>query len=239
MSYIAIPDPIIFSKSLNNSSKLLYGLIKRYVDLGKCFATNAHFSEVLNCNQRTIERSLKELISHGYIESKVVRKGERITKRILTISGSVEVPTEMSEPGGGTDKNVGEVPTKMSEVITEVNNREYNPPIPPYEKKPKKQKVDFDAIKESWNEIAVDNGLSRSLVLTDKIKNNIRKLIVVARQSGRGDYSSMEKWPKYFKTLVSESEYIDPRHKKLEWATRPETYRQLLENVYQSMGKRN
>ena len=166
-----------------------------------------------------------------------------------------------SSTKNGIPKQYQKRDTEPLSINLSINHN--NPPIPPYEKnssstsqidevnaqgseadcsdikKPKKQKVDFNAIKESWNEVAVQNGLSRSLVLTDKIKNNIRKLIVTARQSDRGDYSDTSRWSRYFSVLISESNRIEPRHKKLEWATRPETYRQLLEGVYQSMGDKN
>lgn len=247
MSYIAIPDPILFSSSLSSSSKLLYGLVKRYVDIGECYATNAHFAKVLNCNQSTIERNLKELVSQGHIISKLDRKGKKITQRILIISGSIEVPAKMTEPNGeGTRKNEGEVPAKMREVLTEVNNRNINPIIPcsKQPKKPKRntklEKEKFaQSVKQQWHKSVVQHGIKQSsngMGVTDTDINNIQRIIKYAKDEGSDmDYTSPDTWLNYFNEIFricKRKAYLQKCVKSFSWAVKPTTYQKLGDDTY-------
>jgi ribosomal protein S18 len=247
MSYIAIPDPILFSKSLSDGAKLLYGLVKRYVDIGECFATNAHFAEILNCSESSIKRYLRELVSQGYITSNVNRKGRENTSRILSISGYIEVGSKMNLPSNqGRVKNDPKVGSEMTHVLTEINNRN-NTPIIPCEvktKKPKRntklEKQKFaQSVKEQWHKSVVQNGIkqkSTGIGVTDTDINNIQRIIKYTTDEGSSiDYKNLDAWLNYFNELFricKRKIYLKKCIKSFSWSVKPTTYQKLGDDTY-------
>lgn len=60
--YVTIPAVIVYSKELNCRQKILIGMISNMSNIkGYCWATNAHFAEALDCDERTIRNDLAVL----------------------------------------------------------------------------------------------------------------------------------------------------------------------------------
>ena len=69
MGYFAVvPNPVLDSKKIADSEKLLYGRISLNLnDQGFCEKADEFFAQKSNVDERTIRRRLKNLEEHGYI----------------------------------------------------------------------------------------------------------------------------------------------------------------------------
>lgn len=260
MSYIAIQDPVGLSRKLTSSDKVLYGYIRRYIDIGECFATNEHFAELLGWSVRTVKRSIKSLIDNGFLNSKVERNGHIISKRILYISGSIEVGTKMAPPTTeGRDKNGPRVGTKMAHIITEVNNRELdNTNVLSLSKtsfdeqnlNKEKNKVTIGRLFDAWKEFSKgrkDLPDCRTSGPTRTDKNNFNLFTKTALKSRciedellkpeYHDLKTVDGWIDYWNDLCDSAQSVNRKYKKFSWAIRDKT-RELYEtNSYSWIGE--
>lgn len=68
--YINIPSKVLHNKNLKPNSKILYGEIARLSKKdGYCYASNKYLGELLNINEKSVSRLLKELKDGKYIST--------------------------------------------------------------------------------------------------------------------------------------------------------------------------
>lgn len=126
--FAIIPCLILDDKSLSDFDKILYSYISSLSKKhGHCWATNNYLSQLTKRNERTIQRSLKNLSYCGYI---VTDLDSRLGKcRVIFINsfstGLSTPPTKMSPT---PDKNVTPPPTLLSPpyMINKMINKEDN-----------------------------------------------------------------------------------------------------------------
>lgn len=83
--YINISSKILHNRNLKPNSKLLYGEIARLSHKdGYCYASNKYLGELLDINEKSVSRLLKELKESGLVRSEeIIECG--LTKRYLYI----------------------------------------------------------------------------------------------------------------------------------------------------------
>ena len=72
-SFVTVETDIILDQRISDKEKLLYSVISVLCSNKEncCYATNRYFSELLQCEQRTIQNCLFSLKKYGYINIKV------------------------------------------------------------------------------------------------------------------------------------------------------------------------
>lgn len=86
--YAIIPANVRYDKDLPPNAKLLYGEITALCnEKGYCWAGNTYFSDLYSVNKVTISRWIAQLITRGYITSKIQYKEgtKQIVNRYLQI----------------------------------------------------------------------------------------------------------------------------------------------------------
>lgn len=97
--YIIIPGPVKASKILSPQAKLLFGEIAIKCNLyGYCWATNNYFSEVFDCNVRSIQRYIKELEDANFVAIELIEDVENGTKRKITATVLSQHPATVLSP---------------------------------------------------------------------------------------------------------------------------------------------
>lgn len=241
MSYIVIPDNIFFNKNLSDKAKMLYGLIKRYIDIGECFATTAHFAEKLNFSKRSVERCLKELYDNNLVVSKIEKEGKEIVKRVLSLPSSIEIFNKSRDidtakyDGTPTDTDGGTLPTQMAEVITETNKQNNN-------KKINKKENFAKQVKDQWNKAIINHKIKNKSVglgVTRTDINNIQRIIEYAKdEQSQFDYTKIEAWVNYFSELfriTKNKRFLQKCILSFNWAVKPDTYSKLANDTYYNL----
>ena len=103
--YAIIPANVRYDEDLTPNSKLLYGEITALCnEKGYCWASNDYFAELYKTTTRTVSRWIQQLISKGYISSKMIyREGTKEVKERHIYLGVI-----------GGDKKCQYLRTKMS-----------------------------------------------------------------------------------------------------------------------------
>jgi hypothetical protein len=84
--YAIIPAEVRYS-NLKPNAKLLYGEITALSSKeGYCFATNNYFAKLYNVTKNTISLWVSQLHSYGFISVELIKKGEQITERRISIT---------------------------------------------------------------------------------------------------------------------------------------------------------
>ena len=113
--YAIIPANVRYDEDLTANAKLLYGEITALCnEKGYCWASNDYFAELYKTSTRTVSRWVKQLVSKGYISSKMIyREGTKEVKErhiylgaICNIGGDKNVSTYRQKCQEGIDKNV-------------------------------------------------------------------------------------------------------------------------------------
>lgn len=110
--YAIIPANVRYDNDLTPNAKLLYGEITALCnEKGYCWASNEYFAELYKTSTRTVSRWIQQLISKGYITSKLIyRKGTKEVEQrqiyIGVIGGDKNVMTYGQKCHEGMDKNV-------------------------------------------------------------------------------------------------------------------------------------
>lgn len=116
--YAIIPANVRYDEDLTPNSKLLYGEITALCnEKGYCWASNDYFAELYKTTTRTVSRWIQQLISKGYISSKMIyREGTKEVKErhiyLGVIGGDKNVSTYGQKCHKGIDKNVSTPPDK-------------------------------------------------------------------------------------------------------------------------------
>ena len=128
--YAIVPAEVRYS-DIPDGAKLLYAEITSLCKAsGKCWATNAYFSELYGRTDRTIRRWINILEENGFVKT-FFEKEDGKTTRIISLPFVMEKVhvaecpprTKMS---GGADKNVRGGGTKMSAILLKEINKGIN-----------------------------------------------------------------------------------------------------------------
>lgn len=127
--WAVLPAAVRYDEELPALAKLLYAEISSLTEQrGYCYASNDYFCQLFGMAERTLQRHLKALESHGYIRISDGTGGKARRKIFAGINPLAENP----------DKNVGVTPSKMSgppdKNVTQnkkENKKENSPPAAP------------------------------------------------------------------------------------------------------------
>lgn len=145
--YAVITADILYSKNLTTRQKLLYAVVGNLSnEKGYCFASNAHFSRMMNCSIRAIQRDLNVLEKAGIIG--------RVMK--LDNNGKVEYRalspmTNMSPPH---DKYVTPPHDKYVMYNNKVFNNKINIPFASFWDTYDKKVGDKFKVKRKWESLS-------------------------------------------------------------------------------------
>lgn len=81
-----IPARILFDREISDRAKLLYGLISCMSNsYGFAFAKNSTLMRYLNVEERSLQRTLKQLLDGGYIRIEDGLGGRGTLRKIFTV----------------------------------------------------------------------------------------------------------------------------------------------------------
>jgi hypothetical protein len=102
--YAVITADILYDKRLNSRQKVLMAVISNLSnEKGYCFASNDHFSEMLNCSISSIQRDLSVLEESKYLGRVVkLRPNGEVEIRVLTPIAPMNLPHSTDDMGGGS-----------------------------------------------------------------------------------------------------------------------------------------
>ena len=91
-----VPYPVLSSRTLSDKTKLVYGVIASLTQakdeqgevVGYCYASNAYLADIMGCGERTITRSIADLVEAGELIVKDVGTNKTACKhqrRIYTL----------------------------------------------------------------------------------------------------------------------------------------------------------
>ena len=138
-----VPYPVLSSRTLSDKTKLVYGVIASLMQekdedgaiLGYCYASNAYLADIMGCGERTITRSIAELVEAGELivrhvgTNKMACKHQRRIYTLETYARSIVKSGEVASfDYAGLDKT-GEALFNRFD-----NKRNDNTPITPTEK---------------------------------------------------------------------------------------------------------
>ena len=127
--FLVIPYQVIADSRLRPTDRLLYGVIYWLVKLkdGHCYASNSHFSNILQITPRAVRNGLMRLESCGYVRRVFDRHQPSRTKRDEIVplvafgrKGGTNVPRGVGTNGPQSNKS----PKKnMEEMRKELKGR--------------------------------------------------------------------------------------------------------------------
>lgn len=95
--FITVSIDIMHDKNLNQSQKFILAEIEQLSQLDNgCYASNAHFSDLIGITKENVSRNISELESMGYISIEI-KKGSRNHTRIITLTKIVRPPYQNSK----------------------------------------------------------------------------------------------------------------------------------------------
>lgn len=98
--YAIIIAPVRYCKDLEPSAKLLYGEISALCNQeGYCWATNKHFAELYDVDQKTVSRWIESLREKGFIHVELDRSSFGTSRKIWIIQEKITAGQKC--PGGG------------------------------------------------------------------------------------------------------------------------------------------
>ena len=85
-AFAVIQAPVLYSKQLNDSEKIIYGHISNLCnESGYCYATNQYLTELSGKSLAAIKRAIKKLTDLNFIEIHHLPKGKQ-DERQITLS---------------------------------------------------------------------------------------------------------------------------------------------------------
>ena len=84
-SYVVIESQVILDQRLNETDKIMYGIISALSSnkKGECYATNSYLARFMNCDIRTIQRAIAKLKECNYIKTEIIDNGKRVVKTTI------------------------------------------------------------------------------------------------------------------------------------------------------------
>ncbi len=103
--FIIIPANIILAEDINNTQKLLIGLIHSLSPKGCCYAHNKYLGKLLGISQTSVSTNLSDLVSKGYVERVIIKsETSQVVKRQLLIPKTLlrlfKAPPNENSKGG-------------------------------------------------------------------------------------------------------------------------------------------
>jgi hypothetical protein len=149
--YAVITSQVLYDKTINPRQKVLMAMISNMSEQrGYCWASNAHFAECLDCDERTIQRDLQILEDLKKLTRVINLKPDGSVKfRALAIVNEGVTPVSW---GGDTDV-VGGGDTSVMYNNKDINNKDnsvseietpHTPDVVLVKKKAIKKGVEFD-----------------------------------------------------------------------------------------------
>lgn len=113
-----IPSKVLFDHELSDRAKLLYGLISCMSNAyGFAFAKNSTLQRYLGVEERSLQRTLKQLLDGGYIRIEDGSGGRGMLRKIYTVD--VRPKNPVNPDGVNPDKSDGV-------IINSSNNKKRN-----------------------------------------------------------------------------------------------------------------
>jgi biotin operon repressor len=140
-----IPMAMWHDKNLEPIAIKLYAHIRNLANMrGYCFASNKYLSELMGCSESTIERKIRQLKTHLYLEIDTDKNNIHWQRRIYISDKFKKSLRTVTDDGGGRHPCRG-----GSSPVTAINNKreiekDNPPPLPPPRKEIPKTK--------SWEE---------------------------------------------------------------------------------------
>jgi len=95
--YAIIPAEVRYS-NIKPHAKLLYGEITALSSKeGYCFATNRYFANLYGVTKNTISNWVSQLKDAGFVNVEIIKKGEEILQRRITLTKKQDTPTHKKE----------------------------------------------------------------------------------------------------------------------------------------------
>lgn len=89
-----IPARVLFDREISDRAKLLYGLISCMSNsYGFAFAKNSTLMRYLNVEERSLQRTLKQLLDSGYIRIEDGSGGRGTLRKIFTVEVCPRTPS--------------------------------------------------------------------------------------------------------------------------------------------------
>lgn len=130
--YSIMTADVRYSNDLSCFDKILYSDITALCNKnGYCTATNGYFSDVFNKSNKTISRSISNLVSNGFVESVITREESEFSLRKLYIKDTVQVDRDENvqpldeDVHTPLDKNV-QTPMVKNVQHNNINNNNIN-----------------------------------------------------------------------------------------------------------------
>lgn len=230
-----IPARVLFDKNLGDRAKLLYGLISCMSNsYGFAFAKNSTLQRYLNVEERSLQRTLKQLLDGGYIRIDDGAGGRGTLRKIYTVDVCPLNPV----------KSDGVNPAKSDGVInnSSINNKINNNGRAP--KKPREQLTDealllwldnwavrLEADPEETTRLISD---LHAFAETRKAKG---KPILTVNAAGRHTKKLLDYSADYPEHRIAAMRYVLSQSVESNWEklypiTRPEDFRRWLSDNY-------
>lgn len=118
--YGILPASVRYSDEITQFQKILYCEISALTNQhGYCFASNAYFAELYNCQSETISRGISALQKAGFIQVDIDKSGGNQRKIYLS-----EQATLLTKKSIGIDKKVNTpIDKKVKYNNTSINNK--------------------------------------------------------------------------------------------------------------------
>jgi hypothetical protein len=105
--YAVISAEVRYNNKLSASEKLFYGEITALTQMnGKCYASNAYFSELYGVDRSTVSSWVRKLAQSGHIDVEYEYNGKEISKRYISINKPDGIHAISASKGGDLNNHV-------------------------------------------------------------------------------------------------------------------------------------
>ena len=106
MSFIMLDNDVLNSAALSLRAKMLFAVIadKSRLDTGYCTLLRSGLAKILGCNEKTVDRALKELHEKNLIEKKPIKPAEHLTYNHYRPTEKTGWKIQTQETKGGIPK---------------------------------------------------------------------------------------------------------------------------------------
>ena len=124
-----IPANVRYDNSLKPMEKLLYAEITALLNKkGYCFASNAYFARLYECDKTTVSRWISNLQKKGYIKVVLNRdsKNTVLDRKIFCVNLTLKIEVEDTPIDEKINTPIDEkINTPIDEKVKDINTREY------------------------------------------------------------------------------------------------------------------
>lgn len=177
--YAVITADVLYDKRLTPRQKLLVATISNLSnEKGYCWASNKYFSEIMGCNERSIQRDLTVLDTLGIL-GRVIQLDQngQFKMRVLTINDYADIPTNQTNKINHT--------TNMSDGGDKFDTRGYDTNVVHNNKDIKNKDinnryilVENENFEQFWNMYDRKEGKQAAMREWDKLTQNEQALVL-------------------------------------------------------------